>query len=67
MSYKLKKNVLITIAEYIIANKDKLTDNELINNFYEMLMNSIDETKHDSNSDEDFIDDYIEIKSDDET
>lgn len=66
MSYKLKKNVLITIAEYIIANKDKLTDNELINNFYEMLMISIDETKYDNISDDDIIDDYMEIKSDDE-
>jgi hypothetical protein len=66
MSYKLKKNILIIIAEYVIANKDKLSDNELINNFYEMLMNSLDEPKQETNSDNEYIDDYIEINSDDE-
>jgi hypothetical protein len=66
MSYKLKKNVLITIAEYLIANKDKLSENELVNNFYEMLMSSLDETKKQSSSDDEYIDDYIEMSSDDE-
>ena len=67
MSYKLKKNILITIAEYVIANKDKLSENELINSFYEMLMHSLDDPKQETNSDNEYIDDYIEINSDDET
>ena len=66
MGYKLKKNTLIVIAEYVIANIDKLSENELINNFYEMLMQGLDENKNDSKSDNDFSDDYIEISSDDE-
>lgn len=67
MSYKLKKNILITLAEYVIANKDKLSENELINSFYEMLMYSLDDPKQETNSDNEYIDDYIEINSDDET
>jgi len=65
MNYKLKKNILINIAEYVIKNKDVLSDEQLVSNFYDMLMNILNNTssESDTHSDESSYD-IIDIDSD---
>jgi hypothetical protein len=65
MNYKLKKNILINIAEYVIKNKDVLSDEQLVSNFYDMLINILNDTssESDTHSDESSYD-IIDIDSD---
>ena len=65
MNYKLKKNILINIAEYVIKNKDILPDEQLVSNFYDMLMNILNNSNSDSDSQSDELYlDIIDIDSD---
>jgi hypothetical protein len=73
MGYKLKKHELICIAEYVTINKDNknISDEQLVSNFYEMLMHALDSQKNtdtdSSENPETNCEDYIEIDSDDDT
>ena len=60
--YSLKKDILITIAKYILDNQE-LDDHTLISTFYEMLMIALNNEEK-SNDIED--NEYIEYSSDDD-
>ena len=71
MSYKLKKKDLLDIANYVISENNKISDEQLISSFYEKLMYALDTNKntYSNNFDNnDYLDNekYIEINSDDE-
>ena len=71
MGYKLRKHELICIAQYVIKhhNDINISDEQLVSNFYEMLMHALDNNKttiSESSCDVD-SEEYFEIKSDDES
>lgn len=67
MGYKLKKNTLIAIANYVLANANVHSEEVLISIFYEMLMDVFNnDDSADTPNNDTHIDD-IHIDSDSET
>jgi hypothetical protein len=66
MGYKLKKEQLLLIAEYVITHKTE-SEEKLVSGFYDMLMGVL-ETNKESDSDKDSFDEdnYIYLSSDSE-
>ncbi len=73
MGYKLKKHELICIAKYVVKhqNDKNISDDQLVSNFYEMLMHALDSNKtinsDDDSESENDSEQYIELDSDDDS